>query len=81
MFRPFVGEVIIGKVIQSNKDGVRISLDFFDDILIPASNLQTPSAFNPSTNLWVWKYETDPESTNEFPLTIGEEVLCNNLMY
>jgi DNA-directed RNA polymerase III subunit RPC8 len=74
VFRPSVGETIVGKVIQSNKDGVRVSLEFFDDILIPASQLQNPSAFNPSTNLWVWKYDTDGDSTNEFPLTIGEEV-------
>ncbi len=79
VFRPFVGEVIVGKVLQSNKDGIRLSLDFFDDIIIPSSQLQNPSTFDPATNLWTWRYETEGGEdggtiANEFALTLGEEV-------
>lgn len=76
VFRPFVGEVLTGRVIQSNKDGIKISLEFFDDIIVPSTHLQNPSVFNSSSNLWIWKYETegDAAAVNEFPLTIGEVV-------
>ena len=47
--------------------GVRVSLDFFEDIFVPANNLPTPHEFQEgsdgsdgaeaSENTWVWKYE------------------------
>jgi DNA-directed RNA polymerase III subunit RPC8 len=69
VFRPFVGEIIVGKITSSNKDGIKVSVDFFDDILIPASLLQNPSVFNSEEGLWIWKYEE-----NDLTLDIGEEV-------
>lgn len=72
VFRPFVGEILTGKIASSNKDGVKLSLEFFDDVLVPSSLLQTPSSFNPSTGLWTWKYGEDQES--EFVMDVGEEV-------
>jgi DNA-directed RNA polymerase III subunit RPC8 len=83
VFRPFVGEVLVGRVISSNKESVKVSLDFFDDIIIPHTQLQHPSTFNPMTSLWVWKYEAGAAENenengdpvfNEFPLNIGDEV-------
>ena len=79
VFRPFVGEVLVGKVIHSNKEGVKLSLEFFDDIFIPHTHLQNPSSFQSSTNLWIWKYDTD-DGAAEFPLTIGEEVIYIQLL-
>ena len=76
VFRPFVGEVLNGKIVSSNKDGVRVSVDFFDDIQIPAAQLQNPSVFNASSGLWTWKYETEGE--NEYALEIGDDV---SIMY
>jgi DNA-directed RNA polymerase III subunit RPC8 len=73
IFRPFVGEILIGKLVKSTREGLRISLDFFDDILIPAALLQSPCVFNPANNLWSWKYEENAESP--FIMEIGEEVL------
>ena len=72
VFRPFVGEVLTGKVHSSTKEGVRLSLDFFDDVMIPAAQLQQPSVFNTSSNLWTWKYETDSDA--EYALQVGDEV-------
>jgi DNA-directed RNA polymerase III subunit RPC8 len=74
VFRPFVGEVMSGKVIQSTKEGLRISLEFFDDIFIPSSQLQNPSIYNPDTSLWTWKYDGSLDSENEFVLELGDEV-------
>lgn len=58
VFRPFKGEVIVGKVTSSSQaTGIRISLDFFDDIRIPPSNLPEGSEFDPDEGVWVWKYD------------------------
>ncbi|KAK8794675.1 hypothetical protein WA158_001656 [Blastocystis sp. Blastoise] len=35
MFRPVEGEIMIGKIATSNKYGLRVSLDFMEDIWIP----------------------------------------------
>lgn len=43
VFRPFVGEVLVGRVAQSSEGGLRVSLGFFDDIIVPSFLLQTPS--------------------------------------
>ncbi len=43
VFRPFVGEVLVGRVSQCAEGGLRVSLGFFDDIVVPSYLLQTPS--------------------------------------
>lgn len=57
VFRPFVGEVITGTLIGSTKEGVRVSLDFFNDVIVPEHSLQDPSFFNEAEKLWVWKFD------------------------
>lgn len=70
VFRPFVGEVLTGRVSSSNKDGLKISLDFFDDVVIPGAFLQSPSEYSASLGLWKWQYEENAE----FVLKLGEVV-------
>lgn len=36
VFRPFIGEVLVGKIASSSPNGIRVTLQFFDDIVIPA---------------------------------------------
>ncbi|XP_038897233.1 DNA-directed RNA polymerase III subunit RPC8 isoform X1 [Benincasa hispida] len=65
VFRPFVGEVIIGKVKESNAKGLRISLGFFEDINVPVELLPSGSKFEPDLNnggklRWVWEYQDVP---------------------
>ena len=45
VFRPFINEVIIGRVRSCSADGIRVSLDFFDDIFIPKSNIISKNEF------------------------------------
>ena len=35
VFRPFVGEVLSGRIMAATHRGIRISLEFFDDVFIP----------------------------------------------
>ena len=78
VFRPFAGEILTGRVFESNKDGLKISLGFFSDIKIPSNLLQSPSSFDPFTNLWTWKYENE-EDTTDFVIDIGDEVCITEI--
>ncbi|RCH87315.1 DNA-directed RNA polymerase III subunit RPC8 [Rhizopus azygosporus] len=57
VFRPFIGEVMVGKIKSSSPAGVVVTLGFFDDILIPGAALQPGSKFDPAEQVWVWNYE------------------------
>ncbi|KAK7259724.1 hypothetical protein RIF29_25337 [Crotalaria pallida] len=71
MFRPFVGEIITAKLLSSTKDGLRLSLGFFDDIYVPVHMLPIPHDFveepinsyenDSKKGKWVWKYDEGQE--------------------
>jgi len=71
VFRPFVGEIITGRILSSGPDGVRVTLGFFDDILIPHFLLQQPSSFDSAKNAWVWNYDSE---SDVFSMDKDEEV-------
>lgn len=73
VFRPFVDEVLVGKVKSCTADGVQVSLGFFDDIMIPKEYLQQKSKFVDTEQLWVWEYETD-EGPHDLFMDINEEI-------
>ncbi|KAI8989299.1 RNA polymerase III subunit Rpc25-domain-containing protein [Pilobolus umbonatus] len=57
VFRPFIGEVLTGKIKSCSPSGVSVTMGFFDDIIIPSGALQPGSNFDPAENVWVWNYE------------------------
>ncbi|OVA01419.1 RNA polymerase Rpb7 [Macleaya cordata] len=63
MFRPFVGEIVSGKVEASDASGLRLSLGFFKDILVPVHLLPNPSKFG-EDGRWTWEFQ-DVELTIE----------------
>ncbi|KAI8475460.1 MAG: RNA polymerase III subunit Rpc25-domain-containing protein [Monoraphidium minutum] len=69
VFRPFAGEVLVGRLIASSKRGVRVALDFFDDIHVPDYSLQDPSLYDSGEGLWRWLYEG-----NDMFMDLQEEV-------
>lgn len=73
VFRPNIDEIVVGKIRSSSKDGITVTLGFFDDILIPATKLQHPSRFIESEQTWAWQYETDDEM-HDLVMDIGEEI-------
>lgn len=73
VFRPHMDEILVGRIKGSSKDGVQVSLGFFDDILIPSDALQYPSRFDEQEQLWVWLYENEDEKHDLF-MDIGEEI-------
>ncbi|KAJ3038152.1 DNA-directed RNA polymerase III subunit rpc25 [Rhizophlyctis rosea] len=58
VFRPFVGEILVGKVAGSSAtEGIKVSLEFFEDISIPPTYLPANTEFDSAEGLWVWKYD------------------------
>ncbi|XP_067875545.1 DNA-directed RNA polymerase III subunit RPC8 isoform X2 [Heterodontus francisci] len=51
----------------------KVTLGYFDDILIPPESLQQPAKFDETEQVWVWEYETD-EGTHDLYMDVGEEV-------
>ena len=69
VFRPFLGEVLVGSIVASKVDGLAVSLGFFEDVLIPPHFLPQPAEFSPKTSIWVWKYEG-----NDFEMEVGDSI-------
>ncbi|KAI9749122.1 MAG: DNA-directed RNA polymerase III subunit rpc25 [Lichina confinis] len=57
VFRPFKGEIILGKISSSSEQGIKIRLDFFNDIFIPGDLLFPESRFDPIEQVWIWDSE------------------------
>lgn len=60
VFRPFKGEVMLGKIRSSTVNGINIRTDFFDEIFIPFSELPTEAEYNHSEQLWIWNFDGEP---------------------
>lgn len=61
VFRPYRGEVLTGRVSSSSQDaGIRVSLEFFDDVVVPPTSLPAGAEFDPEEGVWVWKYDGNP---------------------
>lgn len=55
--------------LSALRDGLRVSLGFFEDIIIPDYALQTPSYYDETEKVWIWKYEG-----SDMFMDIGEEI-------
>ncbi|XP_060869354.1 DNA-directed RNA polymerase III subunit RPC8 [Metopolophium dirhodum] len=73
VFRPFVEEILIGKVKSSSSEGAVLTTGFFEDIFVPAANMQNPSRFDAKDKVWVWEYDNCGD-TVELHMDIGETV-------
>lgn len=76
MFRPFVGEIIVAKLKESTANGLRLSLEFFDDIYVPVHLLPVPSHSVPDPGkrdrvVWIWKF---PDSDEELVIDGIDEI-------
>ena len=73
VFRPQIGEILCGTLRSSSKDGLNISLGFFDSIVIPPQHLNEPSQFNEADQTWTWNFE-DGGQVHVLRLDIGDQV-------
>lgn len=64
VFKPFADEILLGKVSKSSRDGVKFSLNFFDDCWIPHWRLPPNTAFDPTRSEWYWVPEAEDDEGN-----------------
>ncbi|XP_018328574.1 DNA-directed RNA polymerase III subunit RPC8 [Agrilus planipennis] len=74
VFRPFIEEILLGKIRSCSQEGVHISLGFFDDILIPPTALQHPSRFDETEQAWVWQYDMGDGNKHDLFMDAGESI-------
>lgn len=74
VFRPFVEEILVGKIRSCSQEGVHVTLGFFDDVLIPPSALQHPSRFNETEQAWVWEYDAGDGNKHDLFMDAGETI-------
>ncbi|XP_058465160.1 DNA-directed RNA polymerase III subunit RPC8 [Malaya genurostris] len=74
VFRPMIGDVITGKIRSCSREGVHVTLGFFDDILVPPSALQHPSRFEEAEQAWVWEYPLEDGKKHDLYMDIGENI-------
>ncbi|KAJ3116803.1 DNA-directed RNA polymerase III subunit rpc25 [Phlyctochytrium bullatum] len=63
VFRPFIGEILIGKVSSMSPDGLKVSLDFFDDIIVPPQLMIEGCEYSTDSGLWVWRYVDEDDGS------------------
>ncbi|XP_037522801.2 DNA-directed RNA polymerase III subunit RPC8 [Rhipicephalus sanguineus] len=73
VFRPFLDEVLIGKIRSSSQEGIYVSIGFFEDILVTPDGMQHPARFDEKEQLWVWLYEAEGK-VNDLYMDLGEEI-------
>jgi len=54
VFRPFKGEILLGQISSASEWGMKVRLEFFDDILVPPNLMFQGSYFNVQEQCWVW---------------------------
>ncbi|KAJ9591771.1 hypothetical protein L9F63_001707 [Diploptera punctata] len=74
VFRPFMEEIIVGKIRSCSREGVHVTLGFFDDIIIPPNALQHPSRFDETEQAWVWEYNTGDGDKHDLFMDPGETI-------
>ncbi|KAG5672113.1 hypothetical protein PVAND_002268 [Polypedilum vanderplanki] len=74
VFRPELGSILTGTVRKCERNGIYVSLGFFDDIFIPENKLQFPSRYDEVENVWVWQYSVGNDETHDLFIDEGEKI-------
>ncbi|KAF0695185.1 Aste57867_13992 [Aphanomyces stellatus] len=74
VFRPFIGEILKGKIISCTEEHIRVSMDFVQDIIIPSYAMQNPSFFDKSERLWEWKFPGREADQDPYYMYLNEEI-------
>lgn len=74
LFRPQLGEILEGVVRSSSEEGVRVTLQFYDDILIPPMMMKPQGMqFDATEQVWSWAYNADDPAERLY-LDVGENI-------
>ncbi|CAD5119143.1 DgyrCDS7783 [Dimorphilus gyrociliatus] len=73
VYRPFIDEVIVGKIKSCTKERIQVTVGCFDDIFILPEYLQENSSFDSKEETWKWQYEDGGEAHDLF-MDIGQQI-------
>uniref|UniRef100_A0A060TCC8 DNA-directed RNA polymerase subunit n=1 Tax=Blastobotrys adeninivorans TaxID=409370 RepID=A0A060TCC8_BLAAD len=74
MFRPFVGEILVGWVSSCTEEGLKVKMEFFNDIHIPKSLLFDNCVFIPTEQAWVWRIPNDDGTNTDLYIDTNEKI-------
>ncbi|KAJ1552798.1 DNA-directed RNA polymerase III subunit rpc25 [Nowakowskiella sp. JEL0078] len=74
VFRPFMDEIIIGSIATQSQEGIRVTIGFFSDILIPAHKMRPGTIFYPKESVWCWQIPNEGSDTTELFLDKGLDI-------
>jgi DNA-directed RNA polymerase III subunit RPC8 len=74
VFRPRIGELVLGRVHSSTPMGLQVNLGFFQDVTIPANQLREPCVYDERLNTWVWEYRDEKGHAVPYPYIPGEPI-------
>lgn len=81
VWKPFIGEILSGWVTDCTTEGIKVRMEFFDDIFIPKDYLFESCVFKPVEKAWVWQPDLETElyiDLNEkIRFRVEEEVFVN----
>lgn len=81
VWKPFVGEILTGWVSDCSAEGIKVKLDFFDEIFIPKEFLFENCTFKPAEKAWVWQPDEETElfidNNEKIRFRIEEEIFVN----
>ncbi|KAF2763790.1 hypothetical protein EJ03DRAFT_53910 [Teratosphaeria nubilosa] len=78
VFRPFKGEIIQGTISHSNASGIFISMEFFEDIVVPPELLFSDTSFetdSEGSDVFIWRADDGAGGVNEFFFDRAEKCL------
>ncbi|CAK5080494.1 unnamed protein product [Meloidogyne enterolobii] len=73
VFQPFINEILEGIISQSNRDGLTLTLHFFNDIKVAPDKLPDISKFDEKVQIWYWEYQND-DTVTQFYMDPGRRV-------
>ncbi|GME67074.1 unnamed protein product [[Candida] boidinii] len=81
VFKPFVGEVLTGWIEKITETGIKVNLEFFNDIFIPKKFIFDSSEYSKDENAWVWSVDEDTklymDINEKINFRVEEEIFTN----
>ncbi|KAH8593688.1 RNA polymerase III subunit Rpc25 [Bisporella sp. PMI_857] len=60
VFRPFSGEIIMGRISSSTDAGIHLKTHFFDEIFVPKNRLPEGAKYSADEDCWKWFVDDEP---------------------
>lgn len=80
VFRPFVGEILTGWIEKCTPDGIKVKMEFFNEIFIPKNLLFEGCEFSINDNAWIWNADGTKlylDINEKIRFRVEEEIFVN----